>query len=53
MKEFIEEYGGVIVACILGLAVLALLFGLFGWNDGYLMKELLKGFLQGSGVAVH
>lgn len=52
MKEFIEEYGGVLVACICGLLVLGLLFGLFGWNENYFLKELFKGLLEGNGVRV-
>lgn len=53
MSDFIEEYGGVIVASLMGLIVLGVLFSLFGYSDGYLLKELLHSFLKGSGVQIN
>lgn len=52
MKEFIEEYGGLIVAAVCGMMILSLLFGLFGWNGDYFLKELLESFLRGNGAVV-
>lgn len=54
MEDFIEEYGGVIIASLLGLIILGLLFSLFGYgSDSYLMEELLQSFLKGSGVQIN
>ena len=33
MKEFMEEYGGVIVTCMLGIMLLGLLYSLLASGD--------------------
>lgn len=49
MKEIIEEYGGVIVACIMGLLLLGVLFYLLQSNPNSL-NELVKEFFVGVGA---
>ena len=48
MKEFIEEYGGVTTACILGLTLLRVLLGLLGEKGG--ITHLIQEFLTGIGA---
>lgn len=48
MKEFIEEYGGVTIACILGLVLLKVLLGLLGEDGG--IAHLVQVFLKGIGA---
>ena len=49
MKEIIEEYGGDIVACIMGLLLLGVLFYLLQSNPNSL-NELVKEFFVGVGA---
>lgn len=49
MKEMIEEYGGIIVACIMGLLLLGILFYLLQSNPNSLY-ELVKDFFVGVGA---
>ena len=46
MEEFIEEYGGVVIAAIMGLVIIGLLF-----HEGTI-QALFEVFLQGNGVKV-
>lgn len=45
MKEFLEEYGGIITACILSLILLGTMADLLG-ADGQI-SYLFAGFLEG------
>ena len=47
MKEFLEEYGGIITACILSLILLGTMADLLG-ADGQI-SYLFAGFLEGLG----
>ena len=48
MKEFIEEYGGVIAACLLSLILLGTMADMLGTNG--LLSALFSGFLEGIGA---
>lgn len=50
MKEFIEEFGGVICACILGMAVLEIISQLTG--KGGELSWFIMDFLRGIGTKV-
>ena len=45
MKEFMEEYGGVIVTCMLGIMLLGLLYSLLA--SGGQLHRLQSCFLTG------
>jgi hypothetical protein len=49
MKGFIEEYGGVIVACLMGLLILGIISSCI--TDGTFVN-LIKMFFQGVGTTV-
>ncbi|MBA4698464.1 MAG: hypothetical protein H2212_03440 [Ruminococcus sp.] len=52
MKGFMEEYGGVIAACILGLSILGMItFSITSDGAGTLM-ELAKAFFKGVGSTI-
>ena len=46
MKEFMEEYGGVIVTCMLGIMLLGLLYSLLA--SGGQLRRLAELFFDGS-----
>lgn len=48
MKEFMEEYGGIIIACFLGLVLLRTLSELLGTGGG--IACLVQSFLEGIGA---
>lgn len=52
MKEFIEEYGGIIVACIMGISLLGILYFLLGSDENSLF-ELIAKIYAGLGIQVH
>lgn len=48
MKEFMEEYGGVIVTCMLGIMLLGLLYSLLA--SGGQLHRLAELFFDGIGI---
>lgn len=48
MKELLEEFGGVITACFLGLLLLGTLSSLLDMNGG--INILIQSFLEGIGA---
>lgn len=48
MKDFIEEYGGVVVACLMGLVILGIVVSLLS-SDGAL-HDLVAKFFYGIGA---
>lgn len=48
MKELLEEYGGVIAACLTGLVLIATVIELFG--SGGALSELFLVFMKGIGA---
>lgn len=44
MKDIIEEYGGVIVACIMGIVLLGVLYFLLAPNSNSLFNLIVKFF---------
>ncbi|MGC4020417.1 MAG: hypothetical protein QM793_15145 [Muricomes sp.] len=50
MKEFVEEYGSIIVACFLGLILLRFLSDLLGTSGD--ITYLVKSFFEGIGSII-
>lgn len=50
MKEFVEEYGGVMAASILGMVILGVMSGLLG-AEGELSHFIFK-FMNGMGTVL-
>lgn len=48
MKEFIEEYGGILLACFMGLLFLGLMSGLLDSDGG--LRRLAVIFAEGLGA---
>lgn len=48
MKELLEEYGGVIASCIMGLMLLGIITKLLGSEGG--LSQLFLIFLEGLGA---
>lgn len=50
MKELIEEYGGVIAACVSGMCLLGIIYSLIVPGGG--LHQLAKLFFEGIGTKV-
>ena len=50
MKEFLEEYGGIIVTCMLGMILLGIIYSLIA-SEGQLHR-LTELFFEGLGISV-
>lgn len=48
MKEFIEEYGGVLTACMMGILLLGMMYSLIA-SDGQI-HEMAELFFDGMGI---
>ncbi len=50
MKAFVEEYGGVIVTCIMGMMLIGLMYSMAAQEGG--LRHLAELFFEGIGTIV-